>query len=399
MTKRRPLLLRVVALAGAVFIGSSAAASWADNGPPTTTQPVTTVATVPQPDPSPPPPTTVVKPKPTQRSSPVRRVTVPTERRAPPVSRSQPVTSSKRPASTYVTRSRAPAVRKNRPTPAAKKRKPHRSAKIQRQSQKQKRPLPAPLLPPVSPQPLAASSHHRGIVYGAFALAALIILVVALRVLRSFVSLRAVRFRVIATSSKQPTVPAKKPAPEKMSVVVHERSAPETSTADGASEILEAKANSVPTQSRTPTEPLPTVETEAPPAEPMPTNGAAPPPAVPEPPPAVPATIDAAVASASENEIADGAEGEGSESDVERCDIAYWRGYRKAAFYARAFDEEGLEVALAESGEFRARGNGMPERTEAAAAAHRALLDTLAEAGWKREGDGPAWFAVTLRRD
>ena len=79
------------------------------------------------------------------------------------------------------------------------------------------------------------------------------------------------------------------------------------------------------------------------------------------------------------------------------CQVAYWRGYRKAAFYARAFDEEGLEVALAESHSFKARGNGVPERTEQAVAAYEALLAQLANDGWEPIGGTDNWFGQTLR--
>jgi hypothetical protein len=84
--------------------------------------------------------------------------------------------------------------------------------------------------------------------------------------------------------------------------------------------------------------------------------------------------------------------------DTATCAIAVWRGYRKAAFYAQAFDSRGEEVALSESPLFRWRGNGMPEQTEAAAKAHRALLDLLRQSGWEPTGYGTSWFDVTLTR-
>lgn len=84
--------------------------------------------------------------------------------------------------------------------------------------------------------------------------------------------------------------------------------------------------------------------------------------------------------------------------DAKTCTIAVWRGYRKATFYARAFDSRGTEVALAESAFFRYRGNGAPERTEAAAEAHRALVEQLRRAGWESTRDGKSWFDLTLTR-
>lgn len=84
--------------------------------------------------------------------------------------------------------------------------------------------------------------------------------------------------------------------------------------------------------------------------------------------------------------------------DTLTCQIAYWRGYRTSAFYARAFDEEGYEVALAESPAFKARGTDGPDRTEEAVAAHKALLAQLKSDGWELDGGGDTWFGKTLRR-
>lgn len=84
--------------------------------------------------------------------------------------------------------------------------------------------------------------------------------------------------------------------------------------------------------------------------------------------------------------------------DTLTCQIAYWRGYRKSAFYARAFDEEGYEVAVAESPLFKTQGKGTPDRTEDAVAAHKALLAQLSSDGWELQGGGDTWFGKTLRR-
>jgi hypothetical protein len=84
--------------------------------------------------------------------------------------------------------------------------------------------------------------------------------------------------------------------------------------------------------------------------------------------------------------------------DGRECEIAFWRGYRKATFYARAFDQEGLEVSIAESRPFRVSGNGIPDRTEEAIEAHRVLLERLRGEGWESDGGGPNWFGLTLRR-
>ena len=78
------------------------------------------------------------------------------------------------------------------------------------------------------------------------------------------------------------------------------------------------------------------------------------------------------------------------------CDILFWRGYRKAAFYARTFDETG-DVAVAESPFFRPQGNGKPEPTEAAKAAYEALRSELIALGWEPVAAGDDWFDETFR--
>jgi hypothetical protein len=80
------------------------------------------------------------------------------------------------------------------------------------------------------------------------------------------------------------------------------------------------------------------------------------------------------------------------------CQIAYWRGYVKSAFYARAFDESGQEVALAESPRFRAQGKDLPDQTEQAVAAHEELTAQLANEGWEADGRDATWFGRTFRR-
>ena len=86
------------------------------------------------------------------------------------------------------------------------------------------------------------------------------------------------------------------------------------------------------------------------------------------------------------------------ESPAEQtCDILFWRGYRKAAFFARTFDETGEAVAVAESPFFRPQGNGTPEPTEAAEAAYEALRAELIAAGWEPIAAGDDWFDETFR--
>lgn len=80
------------------------------------------------------------------------------------------------------------------------------------------------------------------------------------------------------------------------------------------------------------------------------------------------------------------------------CEILFWRGYRKATFYARIFSIDGEPLALAQSSEFRARGNGMPERTEEAVAAYEELRARLEHWGWQHVGSRDAWFGDVFTR-
>jgi hypothetical protein len=80
------------------------------------------------------------------------------------------------------------------------------------------------------------------------------------------------------------------------------------------------------------------------------------------------------------------------------CDIVFWRGYRKATFYARIFSDDGEPLAVAHSPSFRVRGNGIPEKTDEAVAAYQALREQLEQTGWDRVADGNAWFADVYSR-
>jgi hypothetical protein len=86
----------------------------------------------------------------------------------------------------------------------------------------------------------------------------------------------------------------------------------------------------------------------------------------------------------------------------EICSIGLWRGYVKSRFYAGLIggEGEGIEYALAESQAVRLHGEGTPERTEAAAQAHEALVNYLIEAGWEVDApvNGESWYALRFRR-
>jgi hypothetical protein len=79
------------------------------------------------------------------------------------------------------------------------------------------------------------------------------------------------------------------------------------------------------------------------------------------------------------------------------CEIERWRGYVKSQFRAVATDADGVQTTIGISPYFRWRGSDLPE-TPAAAAALRALVESLQQHGWRVEGRGDQWFAVRLRR-
>jgi hypothetical protein len=78
------------------------------------------------------------------------------------------------------------------------------------------------------------------------------------------------------------------------------------------------------------------------------------------------------------------------------CEISFWRGYRKGAFYARTYDGE-EEVAVGESPLFRPHGNGLPEPTLEAEDAYNALCEQLEREGWTLVETGETWFDATFQ--
>jgi hypothetical protein len=86
-----------------------------------------------------------------------------------------------------------------------------------------------------------------------------------------------------------------------------------------------------------------------------------------------------------------------AEAAVWTCQISFWRGYRKAAFYAGMF-YEGEDVAVAESPHFRAHGNGLPDPTPEAEEAYDALRERLEADGWTLARAGDTWFDHVFER-
>jgi hypothetical protein len=80
------------------------------------------------------------------------------------------------------------------------------------------------------------------------------------------------------------------------------------------------------------------------------------------------------------------------------CQILFWRGYVKSGFYARVFSQDGEPLSIHESPYFRSKGNGIPEPTGEALAAHVELCRHLERDGWRLVGTGQAWFEQSFRQ-
>ena len=63
------------------------------------------------------------------------------------------------------------------------------------------------------------------------------------------------------------------------------------------------------------------------------------------------------------------------------------------------FAEDGEPLAVAESPFFRPTGNGIPDETDDAVAAHAALCERLEAAGWRFVASGRHWFTDTYARE
>jgi hypothetical protein len=76
----------------------------------------------------------------------------------------------------------------------------------------------------------------------------------------------------------------------------------------------------------------------------------------------------------------------------ETCEIVFWRGYFKCAFYA--VFQAGEPVG---SPYFRAR-DGFPTQSGAPLEAHQALVERLTAEGWEPATRGRAWYSLSFRR-
>jgi hypothetical protein len=79
----------------------------------------------------------------------------------------------------------------------------------------------------------------------------------------------------------------------------------------------------------------------------------------------------------------------------QECEVRWWRGYVQSQFWAVTTDP-GADATVALSPYFRWRKSEPPPETPAAAAALRALVESLEDEGWKVVGRGEDWFAVRL---
>jgi hypothetical protein len=80
----------------------------------------------------------------------------------------------------------------------------------------------------------------------------------------------------------------------------------------------------------------------------------------------------------------------------ELCEIACWRGYLKADFYARGLGRDGEEIARSHM--FRWRRDGAPPREGKFLAAYEELVALLAARGWEPVGEPRPWYAQRFRR-
>jgi hypothetical protein len=82
----------------------------------------------------------------------------------------------------------------------------------------------------------------------------------------------------------------------------------------------------------------------------------------------------------------------------ESCEIALWRGYTRAHFYARPTFPEPGDFALEVSPRFRPGKDEIPQKRGSALAAYEALIEKLVRRGWEPSGLGGEWYEQWFRR-
>jgi len=83
---------------------------------------------------------------------------------------------------------------------------------------------------------------------------------------------------------------------------------------------------------------------------------------------------------------------ERDDTAFETCEIVFWRGYVKCAFYAVPEADDPIGSRF-----FRSR-EGQPAQSGSPLEAHGALVQRLENDGWEPVGRGRTWYALTFRR-
>lgn len=86
-----------------------------------------------------------------------------------------------------------------------------------------------------------------------------------------------------------------------------------------------------------------------------------------------------------------------SETRMRECEVGWWRGYVKSAFFAFETSSTGSERTIAWSPYFRWRKRDVPRETPEAAAALRSLVESLEREGWTVAGRHEEWFRVKFK--
>lgn len=85
------------------------------------------------------------------------------------------------------------------------------------------------------------------------------------------------------------------------------------------------------------------------------------------------------------------------ETRMRECEVGWWRGYVKSAFFAMETSSTGPGRTIAWSPYFRWRKRDVPRETPEAAAALRSLVNSLEREGWIVAGRHEEWFRVRFK--
>jgi hypothetical protein len=97
--------------------------------------------------------------------------------------------------------------------------------------------------------------------------------------------------------------------------------------------------------------------------------------------------------------VTEARDAEGIAERRHECEVRWWRGYLKSQFTAVATKADGAEATVASSPYFRWHKSVPPQESPSAAAALRALVETLEREGWTVAGRGEEWFAFRFRTE